>query len=153
MTTRLRRCTGARDRDLPDAILEDPHDLPAAREAIAPHSDRVSYDALITEADDLDKTPVNPIRVSVNIKPCRTGSLRRRSRSTRAARPTACSCTAADGRARGRARADPAFASIFHPDGPNDVAPSPFNGPAPGRGLADEPKAPRDRRQWASAES
>ena len=74
----------------PDAILEDPHDLPAAREAIAPHADRVSYNALITQADDLDKTPVNPIRV-VNIKPCRTGeSAALCSRATRAAMPTGC---------------------------------------------------------------
>ena len=126
----------------PDAILEDPHDLPAAREAIAPHADRVSYDALITQADDLDKTPVNPIRV-VNIKPCRTGSLRRL--LALYARGEADGLLMYGGGmgelgvARGQIQL---LASLFHPDGPNDVAPSPFNGPDPPEGLPTSPLPP-----------
>ena len=108
----------------PDAILEDPHDLPALTAAIAPHADRVSYDALIHTAGDLDTTPVNPIR-TVNIKPCRTGSLR-------GLLALYARCEADGllmygggmgelGVARGQIQL---LASLFHPDGPNDVAPS-----------------------------
>jgi L-alanine-DL-glutamate epimerase-like enolase superfamily enzyme len=126
----------------PDAILEDPHDLPAVAEAIAPHADRVSYDALITKADDLGTTPVNPIRV-VNIKPCRTGSLR-----TLLELYARCE---ADGLlmygggmgelgvARGQIQL---LASLFHPDGPNDTAPSQFNGADPPEGLPTSPLPP-----------
>ena len=127
----------------PDAILEDPHDLPAAQEAIAPHADRVSYDALITQAGDLDTTPVKPIRV-VNIKPCRTGSLR--SLLALYARGEADGLLMYGGGmgelwvARGQIQL---LASLFHPDGPNDVAPSPFNGPDPPEGLPTSPLPPR----------
>ena len=59
----------------PDALLEDPHDLPEVAGPLAPHAGRVSYDAPIHSVDDLATTPVSPIR-TVNIKPCRTGGLR-----------------------------------------------------------------------------
>jgi L-alanine-DL-glutamate epimerase-like enolase superfamily enzyme len=126
----------------PHAILEDPHDLPAAQEAIAPHADRVSYDALITQAGDLDTTPVKPIRV-VNIKPCRTGSLRRL--LALYARCEADGLLMYSGGmgelgvARGQIQL---LASIFHPDGPNDAAPSAFNGPDPPEGLPTSPLPP-----------
>ena len=127
----------------PDAILEDPHDLPAVREAIAPHAGRVSYDALITNVDDLATTPVNPIRV-VNIKPCRTGSLR--SLLALYARGEADGLLMYGGGmgelgvARGPIQLR---ASLFHPDGPNDVAPSAFNAPEPPEGLPTSPLPPR----------
>jgi hypothetical protein len=127
----------------PDAILEDPHDLPAVAAAIQEHADRVSYDALITQADDLDKTPVNPIRV-VNIKPCRTGSLR--SLLALYARCEADGLLMYGGGmgelgiARGQIQL---LASLFHPDGPNDVAPSPFNGADPPEGLPTSPLPPQ----------
>ena len=39
------------------------------------------------------------------------------------------------------------LASLFHPDAPNDVAPSAFNAPEPPAGLPDEPAGPgRPRR-------
>jgi hypothetical protein len=34
------------------------------------------------------------------------------------------------------------LASLFHPDAPNDVAPSGYNDPAPGPGLPSSPLAP-----------
>ena len=126
----------------PDAILEDPHDLPAVREAIAPHAGRVSYDALITQADDLDKTPINPIRV-VNIKPCRTGSLRRLLALYARAEADGLLMYSGGmgelGIARGQIQL---LASIFHPDGPNDAAPSEFNGPDPPADLPTSPLPP-----------
>ena len=126
----------------PEAILEDPHDLPAVAEAIAPHAARVSYDALIRSADDLATTPVNPIQV-VNIKPCRTGSLR--TLLALYARGEADGLLMYGGGmgelgvARGQIQL---LASLFHPDGPNDVAPSPFNLADPPEGLPTSPLPP-----------
>ncbi len=126
----------------PRAILEDPHDLPAAQEAIAPHADRVSYDALITQAGDLDTTPVKPIKV-VNIKPCRTGSLRRLLALYARCEGDGLLMYSGGmgelGVARGQIQL---LASIFHPDGPNDCAPSAFNGPDPPEGLPTSPLPP-----------
>src|SRR5919108_4746621 len=58
----------------PDAYLEDPHDLPEAARRLGDHVERVSYDAPIHTAEDIDATPL-PARV-VNVKPSRIGSLR-----------------------------------------------------------------------------
>ena len=86
--------------------------------------------------------PVNPIRV-VNIKPCRTGSLRRL--LALYARGEADGLLMYGGGmgelgvARGQIQL---LASLFHPDGPNDVAPSPFNGPDPPEGLPTSPLPP-----------
>jgi L-alanine-DL-glutamate epimerase-like enolase superfamily enzyme len=127
----------------PDAILEDPHDLPEIAAPLAPHVGRVSYDALIHTVDDLATTPVHPIG-TVNIKPCRTGGLR-------ALLALYAHCEAAgirmygggmgeNGVGRGQIQL---LASLFHPDGPNDVAPSPFNLPDPPAGLPSSPLPPQ----------
>jgi hypothetical protein len=127
----------------PDAILEDPHDLPEVAGPLAPHTGRVSYDAPIHSVADLATTPVNPIH-TVNIKPCRTGGLR-------ALLDLYAHCDAAgirmygggmgeNGVARGQIQL---LASIFHPDGPNDVAPSGFNQADPHADLPSSPLPPR----------
>jgi hypothetical protein len=127
----------------PDAILEDPHDLPEVAGPLAPHTGRVSYDAPIHSVDDLATTPVNPIH-TVNIKPCRTGGLQ-------ALLELYAHCDAAgirmygggmgeNGVARGQIQL---LASIFHPDGPNDVAPSAFNLPDPPADLPSSPLPPQ----------
>jgi L-alanine-DL-glutamate epimerase-like enolase superfamily enzyme len=127
----------------PDAILEDPHDLPGISELVAPHAGRVSYDALIHSVDDLATTPVRPIR-TVNIKPCRTGGLR-------ALLALYAHCEAEgiqmygggmgeNGVGRGQIQL---LASLFHPDGPNDVAPSAFNLADPPADLPSSPLPPR----------
>jgi L-alanine-DL-glutamate epimerase-like enolase superfamily enzyme len=127
----------------PDAILEDPHDLPRIAELLAPHAGRVSYDALIHSVDDLATTPVRPIR-TVNIKPCRTGGLR-------ALLALYAHCEAEgiqmygggmgeNGVGRGQIQL---LASLFHPDGPNDVAPSAFNLADPPTELPSSPLPPQ----------
>ena len=127
----------------PDAILEDPHDLPEIAGPLAPHVGRVSYDAPIHSVDDLATTPVNPIH-TVNIKPCRTGGLR-------ALLDLYAHCEAEgiriygggmgeNGVGRGQIQL---LASIFHPDTPNDVAPSAFNLEDPPAGLPSSPLPPQ----------
>src|SRR6185437_321141 len=57
----------------PDAYLEDPHDLPEIAQRLGAHLERVSYDAPIQNADDIDSTPL-PAR-AVNVKFSRIGNL------------------------------------------------------------------------------
>jgi L-alanine-DL-glutamate epimerase-like enolase superfamily enzyme len=127
----------------PDAILEDPHDLPEVAAPLAPHTGRVSYDALIHSVDDLATTPVNPIR-TVNIKPCRTGGLR-------ALLDLYAHCEAEgiqmygggmgeNGVGRGQIQL---LAALFHADAPNDVAPSAYNEDDPPGDLPTSPLTPR----------
>jgi L-alanine-DL-glutamate epimerase-like enolase superfamily enzyme len=127
----------------PEAILEDPHDLPEVAELLAPHADRVSYDALIHNVDDLATTPISPIRV-VNVKPCRTGGLR-----TLLDLYAHCEAEGIamygggmgeNGVARGQIQL---LGSLYHPDGPNDTAPSAFNLEDPPEGLPTSPLPPR----------
>ena len=134
----------------PDAILEDPHDLPEVAGPLAPHAGRVSYDALIHSVDDLATTPVNPIR-TVNIKPCRTGGLR-------ALLALYAHCEAEgiadvrrrDGRERRRARPDPAARLDLPPRRAQRRRAERLQPRGPARGPALEPAAP-GRRQRASA--
>jgi hypothetical protein len=123
----------------PDARLEDAHDLPEVTsllEGAAP--DRISYDAPITTVETLDTTPLTP--TAVNIKPCRVGDLR-------SLLDVYAACDARGlvmygggmgelGVGRGQIQL---LASLFHPDGPNDVAPSGYNVDTP---AADLPSSP-----------
>jgi len=126
----------------PEAWIEDP-DLsdPGAREVLAPHDDRVTWDAVIHSVADIEALPFPPR--GMNIKPSRFGSIR-------------ALCDAYDycadrgivmygggqfelGPGRGQIQY---LASIFHPDSPNDVAPSGFNDPRPEPGLPASPLTP-----------
>lgn len=109
-----------------DVIFEDPHDLPAVREILAPVAERVSYDGPITTVESLEAT-VFPARI-VNIKPCRVGRLPELSRLYE-------HCAAVGlrtynggmgelGVGRGQAQL---LAAMFHPDEPNDIAPTDYN--------------------------
>ncbi len=68
-------------------------------------------------------------------------------RLRRTARPTGSACTAAASSSSGRARGQIQYlASLFHPDGPNDVAPGGFNDPEPSDGLPTSPLPPQPSR-------
>src|SRR6185503_4645699 len=109
---------------LPDAYLEDPHDLPGVAERLADHLDRTSYDAPIRTADDIGSTPL-AARI-VNVKPSRIGSLR----------PLFGGGMGELGVGRGQIEL---LASLFHADAPNDVAPSAYNEDDPDEGLPGSP--------------
>jgi hypothetical protein len=122
----------------PDALLEDTHDLPEVAELLAPEARRISYDAPIHTVEDLDATPLTP--VAVNIKPCRVGDLR--SLIAVYAETAARGLVTYGGGmgeldvGRGQIQL---LASLFHADGPNDVAPGGYNRDAPAAGLPDSP--------------
>jgi hypothetical protein len=123
------------------AILEDPHDRPDVAALIAPHAARVSFDAPIATADDIAGAAFGAR--TVNVKPSRIGSLR-------ALFDIYAHCEQAGiamygggmgevGVARGQIEL---LASLFHPDAPNDVAPSAYNLPDLPPGLPESPLAP-----------
>jgi L-alanine-DL-glutamate epimerase-like enolase superfamily enzyme len=137
----------------PDAVLEDPHDLPGVAEVLQPHLDRVSYDAPIRGAADLDATPLR-VRI-VNVKPTRIGGIRALSEVYERCQREGIRMYGGGmgelGPARGQIEL---LASLFHPDAPNDVAPSAFNDEDPPGGLPTSPLSPRPEAtgfRWSSA--
>jgi L-alanine-DL-glutamate epimerase-like enolase superfamily enzyme len=125
----------------PDVLLEDPHDLPAVAALIAPHVARVSYDAPIHEIADIGAR-VHAARI-VNVKPCRIGSLAALFAVYAHCEHEGLTMYSGGmgelGVGRGQAQL---LASMFHPDTPNDLAPSPYNDPKLGAGLAASPLEP-----------
>ena len=123
------------------AILEEPHDLPDVAALIEPHAARVSFDAPIATAGDVENAAFGAR--TVNVKPSRIGSVR-------ALLDVYAHCERAGiamygggmgeiGVARGQIEL---LAAIFHPDAPNDVAPSAYNLPDLPAGLPQSPLTP-----------
>src|SRR3954463_6711870 len=136
----------------PDAYLEDPHDLPEIAQRLGGHLERVSYDAPIRSAGDIGATPL-AARV-VNVKPSRIGGLQRLfdvyARCAREARPMYGGGMGELGVGRGQIEL---LAALFHPDAPNDVAPSAYNEDDPPGALPASPLAPRPEAtgfRWAT---
>lgn len=122
----------------PDAWIEDPALTPETEPILLPHRDRITWDAIIHEVADVEALPFPPRMV--NIKPSRSGPLRRLF-----ALYDHCErhgITAYGGGqtelsvGRGHIQL---LAAMFHPDAPNDVAPSGYNAPAPPPGLPTSP--------------
>jgi L-alanine-DL-glutamate epimerase-like enolase superfamily enzyme len=116
----------------PEALFEDPHEEFEARLP----AERVSHDAPIARVEDIT-TP------TINVKPSRIGGVR----------PLLAiyeHCAAAGVAMYGGGMGElgvgreqiQLLASLFHPDGPNDVAPSAFNLPEPPPGLPPSPLDP-----------
>ena len=121
----------------PDALLEDAHDLPEITRLLEGET-RISYDAPIHDAADLDATPLPP--QAVNIKPCRVGDLRSLF-DVYAAVEERGLITYGGGMGEldvGRGQIQ-LLASCYHPEGPNDVAPGGYNADTPAAGLPSSP--------------
>ena len=125
----------------PDALIEDPHDLPEIAALVEPHAARVSYDAPIHTVADLDAVPLRAR--TFNVKPSRVGRLR-----DLFALYDACESRGFRlygggmgelGVARGQIQL---LAAMFSPDGPNDIAPPGFNALDPAPGLPESPLDP-----------
>ena len=125
----------------PDALLEDAHDIPEVAELLAGAGDRISYDAPIHSAADLDAVPLRPR--ALNIKPCRVGDLRTLldlyDEVARRGLIVYGGGMGEVGVGRGQIQL---LASLFHPDGPNDTAPSGYNAAAPDASLPSSPLDP-----------
>ena len=127
---------------LPEAILEDPHELPRVTEILQPHRDRVAYDAPITSAQDIAATSISA-RI-VNVKPSRIGSLRvlfeLYEHCERHGLRMYGGGMGEIGVGRGQIEL---LASVFHAHEPNDVAPSGFNAAELAPELPHSPLEPR----------
>ena len=125
----------------PEAWIEDPALTSETAPALAPHQDRITWDAPIGSVADVEALPF-PAR-TLNSKPSRFGYLRELLDFYEY-------CEARDiglygggmfelGPGRGQIQY---LASLFHPDAPNDVAPSAYNDPEPRPGLPPSPLQP-----------
>jgi hypothetical protein len=129
--------------ELPDAIIEDAWLEDGLRETLAGAEDRLSFDAPIHSLDDLDGLPLEPRWL--NIKPSRFGATRELLETIEACEERGIRMYGGGQYELGPGRPQiQRLASVFYPDGPNDVAPSAFNEGEPREGLPQSPLPPRD---------
>ena len=123
----------------PGAYLEDPDLNDETREVLAPHDDRVTWDANLHSLADVK---VNA-RKAINSKPSRFGSLQELlSVYEHCDQNGIAIYGGGQGElAVGRGQIQ-YLASLFHPDTPNDTAPSGFNDPAVPEGMPTSPMEP-----------
>ena len=128
---------------LPEAWLEDPALTPETEAVLAPHRDRVTWDAIIHSVADIEALPWPPR--TVNVKPSRFGSVERLFAAYDHCHRRGIGAYGGGqwelGPGRGQIQL---LASLFHPDTPNDVAPREFN-LAPRAGLPPSPLRVRPR--------
>ena len=114
----------------PDALLEDPHDIPAITDLMASHADRISHDAPIHKVAD-----IGSLR-TINVKPSRIGNLAELFAIYAHCEDRGIAMYSGGmgelGVGRGQAQL---LASMFHADTPNDIAPSAYNERALAGGL------------------
>jgi hypothetical protein len=125
----------------PEAYLEDPALNDETVAVLTPYRERVTWDAPIHSVADVEALAWPP-RV-LNSKPSRFGRL-----SEVLAFYDHCAANAIDLYGGGMFELGPGrgqiqyLASLFHPDGPNDVAPRAYNDPEPRPGLPSSPLQP-----------
>jgi hypothetical protein len=125
----------------PAAWIEDPALVPATEDVLAPHRERITWDAPIQSIADVEALPFAPR--TLNMKPSRFGYVRELLDfyDYCAEREIALYGGGMFELGAGRGQIQ-YLASLFHPDAPNDVAPAGYNDPDPPAGLADSPLAP-----------
>ncbi len=129
----------------PDAWIEDPALTDETDPILEPHRDRITWDAPIHTVADVEALPFPPRMV--NIKPSRSGPLH-----DLFALYDFCEANGIGAYGGGQTELGVGrghiqlLAAIFHPDGPNDVAPGGFNEPDPPPGLETSPLDPRPDR-------
>jgi L-alanine-DL-glutamate epimerase-like enolase superfamily enzyme len=131
----------------PNAWLEDPDLTPETEAVLREHRDRITWDAPIHSVADIEAVTFGdealPPRM-VNIKPSRFGSL-----EELCAGYDYCAEQGIGAYGGGQWELGPGrgqiqyLASVFHPDTPNDVAPTEYGQPDPPPGLPASPLEPR----------
>ena len=127
----------------PDAWLEDPDlDTEDARRALAAHQGRITWDAPIHSVDDILSRRVVPR--TVNLKPSRFGSVKALFEAYEFCEQRGMGAYGGGqyelGAGRGQIQL---LAALFHPEGPNDIAPGGYDALEPEPGL---PASPLDVR-------
>jgi hypothetical protein len=124
--------------ELPDVIVEDAWLDDGLREALAGAEDRLSFDAPVHSLSDLDGLPLEPRWL--NIKPSRFGTVRGLLETIEACEERGIQMYGGGQYELGPGRPQiQRLASVFYPDGPNDVAPSVYNEGEPRKGLPQSP--------------
>jgi hypothetical protein len=124
--------------ELPDVVIEDAWLEDGCREALAGAEDRLSFDAPIHSLSDLDGLPLEPRWL--NIKPSRFGTLRGLLETIDACEERGIRLYGGGQYELGPGRLQiQRLASVFYPEGPNDVAPSAYNEGEPRDGLPRSP--------------
>ncbi|MDQ3890646.1 MAG: hypothetical protein M3312_08890 [Actinomycetota bacterium] len=125
----------------PDAWIEDPAVTAETEAVLAPHRDRITWDAPIHALADIESLPFPPR--GLNVKPSRFGSLRSLLDVYDYCAERAITMYGGGQSELGPGRGQIQYlASLFHPDGPNDVAPRAYNDPEPRSGLPTSPLEP-----------
>jgi L-alanine-DL-glutamate epimerase-like enolase superfamily enzyme len=123
------------------AWIEDPALTEETEPVLASHRDRFSWDAVIHSVEDIEALPYPP--KMVNIKPSRLGGLQGLLEAFAYCEEHGIGNYGGGQFELGVGRGQIQYlASLFHPDAPNDVAPSGFNLPEPPTGLPESPLAP-----------
>jgi hypothetical protein len=129
----------------PDAYLEDPDLNDETRPVLEPHADRITWDAPLHSVADIESLERKPS--AINSKPSRFGSLGELfavySHCQREGIAVYGGGQGELGPGRGQIQY---LASLFHPNTPNDVAPSGYNDPSVPDGLPDSPLDPMPSR-------
>jgi hypothetical protein len=126
--------------EFPDAWLEDPRVDARTRIALAGAEGRVTWDAPIHSAADIEAMPIAPR--TVNVKPSRSGSLEHLFGLYDVIREKGLGAYGGGQYELGPGRGQIQYlASLFHPDAPNDTSPVEYH-EAPRAGLPTSPLAP-----------
>jgi hypothetical protein len=129
--------------ELPGVVIEDPWLEDGCREALAGAESRLSFDAPVHSLADLDALPLQPRLL--NIKPSRFGTVRELLATIEACEERGIRMYGGGQYELGPGRRQvQRLASVFYPDGPNDVAPSAYNEGEPREGLPQSPLPPRE---------
>jgi hypothetical protein len=111
---------------LPEAWIEDPAVADDTFELLARHRDRITWDAPIRSVGDIEALPWPPRLL--NLKPARFGSVRRLFETYDYCEAHGISAYGGGMFEQGPGRGQLQYlASLFHPDGPNDLAPVDYN--------------------------
>ena len=125
----------------PDAWIEDPKLTPEIDALLAPHRERITWDANIHSIEDIEALPFAPRMV--NLKPSRLGAIKPLFDAYDYAEQREIGAYGGGQFELGVGRGQIQYlASIFHPDTPNDTSPSGFHVMDPPPGLPSSPLAP-----------
>jgi L-alanine-DL-glutamate epimerase-like enolase superfamily enzyme len=125
----------------PDAYLEDPDINDETRPVLEPHAGRITWDAPLHSLADITSLERKPS--AINSKPSRFGSLRELLTIYEHCEREGIAIYGGGQGELGVGRGQIQYlAAVFHPDTPNDVAPSGYNDPSVPAGLPTSPLEP-----------
>jgi L-alanine-DL-glutamate epimerase-like enolase superfamily enzyme len=125
----------------PEAYVEDPDLNQDTRPVLEPHMDRVTWDAPLHSVADIEALEHRPS--AINSKPSRFGSLRELFAVYDHCERHGISIYGGGQGELGPGRGQIQYlASLFHPETPNDIAPSGYNDPGVPDGLPTSPLDP-----------